>query len=258
MRTITAVALFSGLAVFAMTGCGPTYPREKIADSVLRIIEKEYKLTGSAKLVGETLYLDVKLPGLVTTEQKVLSEVLEKVQGAVLAVTRVALSSDARITYVVITVQDSSWKLSLRFIQRIEDVKALFYQRISRSDYEDRLVIEIETPAAGLSAAPLPSKEMEPREFLGRLVTSQINMLSRNNPFLSLILGNSQLEFSGYSDEELVIRISSYLSPQVLPFFQDIVSQKAARIIGKFPFWQPRKIRIIEPNDKTFVISVPR
>lgn len=241
----------------ALGGCKPTYPREKVTESILKIIEKEYAITGNAVLVGNTLYLDVRIPGMVTSDQKMLPKVLDKAQGAVLTVTRVALSSDADIRYVVITARDPSWKMRLRFIQRIEDVKGYLYQRISHGDYEDRLVVEIDNRPVE-SYALMPRKALETREFLGRLIVSQINMLSRSNPFLAVVLGNTQMEYRGYTDNELVVQVSNFLSPQVLPFFEEIVNEKSNKILSKIDLWQLKQIRVVDPSNTSRVIEIGR
>lgn len=255
LRTLLLL-LFCTLLI-PLAGCRPTYPREKVAESVLKIIEKEHAITGNAALVGDTLYLDVKIPGMVTAEQKTLPGVISKAQGAVLAVTRVALSSDADIRFVVITARDPSWKMQLRFIQRIEDVKGYLYQRISHGDYEDRLVVEIENRPYEINAL-MPQKALEPREFLGRLIVSQINMLSRSNPFLSVVLGSAQVRYEGYTDNELVVQVSSYLSPQVLPFFEEIVNEKCMKVLAKIDLWQPKQVRVIGPDNTSRIIAIGR
>ena len=85
--------LIAALILFSMVpmGCKATYNKSTIAESVQKLIKKEYNLDGRAKLEGETLYLEVNLEGLVSTEQKILADMLKKVQGAALVITRVSL-----------------------------------------------------------------------------------------------------------------------------------------------------------------------
>jgi len=249
------------LSLFAFSACAPSYPKEKITESVKSIIKKEYNLDGEAKLVGKTLFLDVKLPGLISTEAKTLTKVLDNVQGAVLAVTRVSLSSDADIEFLIVSAGDPSWKLNMRVIQRLEDVKGFLYQRISRSDYEDRLILEInsnekETGRPAKTIVPEDGNEMDMHEFIGRLIVSQINMLSRNNPFLSLLLGDSKLEYLGSKDEELMISLSNYLAPKTIPLFEEIISQKSSNIIKKFTEWKPQRIKILGDKGQNILINL--
>jgi hypothetical protein len=168
---IKVLCILLSLCFLGLTACKPSYPRDSVPQAVQKIIKKEYNLDGKATLSGETLYLEVRLNGLLTTDPKRLGGLMKKVQGAVIAVTRVSLSSDARIKYMVVSTRDSSWRLGLRIIQRVEDVKGYLYQRISRSDYEDRLILEIDSSTgtvSGLYGADGRSGDLKNQEFLGR------------------------------------------------------------------------------------------
>lgn len=256
----TKVFLFGICIMVMFQACNKvTYPKNKIAESVEALVKKEYNLDSKAKLIGGTLYLNVKLSGLTTTEQKALGEVFQKVQGAALAITRVALSSDAKIVFLVLTATDSSWKLNVRIIERMEDIKKYFYQRISRADYEERLIFEIETDENG-SVVPYffeQQKELNMKEFLGRLIVAQINMLSRSNPFLSTMLGNSQLKYDNFINDEIKIKLSNTLSPAALPLFEDIVKKQSIKIVKKYNEWQPKSIEIVGQNDQKILINIP-
>jgi hypothetical protein len=248
-----SLPLCLALAAFLCAGCGPTYPSNHITDAVRRVVKKEYHLDSTARLVGATLYLDVRLTGLTSTDPQALAEVLKKVQGAVLAITRVSLSSDAQIRYTVVTAKDPSWKLSMRIIQRLDDVKAFLYQKISHADYEERLVLEIN--GAGPAAE---SRELDVREFAGRLIVSQINMLGRTNPFLSAIVGNSQLEYIGMDGEELTMKLGMGLAPQAQPLFEDIVMRQSKKVAVKYSLGQLKRVRIITPDNSMISLDVQR
>jgi hypothetical protein len=238
-----------------LAGCTPSYPKAHIADSVQKVVKKEYGLDGKAQLSGDTLYLDVKLSGLTTTNTKDLTEVMQKVQGAVLAVTRVALSSDAKILYLVVSASDPAWKLNMRIVQRLQDVKEFLYQKISRNDYEDRLVLEIDTGEEGdMPLQPQLHRNIELGEFVGRLIVSQFNTLSRNNPFLSVLLDNSKLRYNRIEGEELVLDIAQSVSPKTLPIIEKMLSHEAKKIVKKYDGFSVKRIRIIDRNAQ--VISV--
>lgn len=263
MKLYTLSFLILSISFFSFSGCSPTYPKQNIAESVEKIVKKEYNLDGDAKLVGETLHLNIKLSGLTTTEPKVLNSILNKVQGAVFAVTRVSLSSDAKIKFLVVRAKDPSWKLTIRIIQRLEDVKGYLYQKISRSDYEDRYILEINGEENEIinkqNAAEYENiGDMNIKEFLGRLIVSQINMLGRSNPFLGILLGNSKLELYGFTDDELIIKVGDAISPKILPLFEEIFNSQAEKLVRKFSEWQPEKIKVIGQNNQTLFISKPQ
>ena len=242
-----------------LAGCKGSYTQSTVADSVQKLLKKEYNLDGRAKLEGETLFLEVNLEGLVSTEQKILTEILQKVQGASLVTTRVSLSSDAKINFMVLVVSEPTFKLHLRIIQKLDDIKAFLYQKISKADYEDRLVLEIE-PNEAAGSAPVKqagtSDEIGMKEFVGRLIISQVNMLSRSNPFLAVMLGNSQLKYIDFKEDELVAGLSNGISEPVRPFFENIVINQALKITKKYSGWGPKRIRLTDNNNQSILIDV--
>jgi hypothetical protein len=248
--------IISGLAL-SMTGCKATYPKEQITSSIEKIIAKDYQLKGKARLTGGTLYLEIELAGMISTEPKSLNALMDKVQDAFLTITRVALSSDAKIQYLAVIARDPSWKLNLRLVQRLEDIKGYFYQRISHSDYQDRLIMEIDTNPTVSQNIPMPAlsslPSIAPQEFLGRLIASQLNMLSRNNPFLAILLGNSQLRFDSFTKDSIFIKVEGELSEKSLPLFQELLTEKSKKTIEKLKIWQPQFIQVMGPDNRPII-----
>lgn len=253
LRTLLIISLV--IIPAALSGCKPSYPGKNVTESVLKIIEKEYGITGDASLNDQTLYLDIRIPGMVTAEQKALPNVIEKAQGAVLAVTRVALSSDADIRYVVITASDPSWAMSLRFIQRIEDVKGYLYQRISRGDYEERLIVEMDGKTAA-DPGITRRRPLDIREFIGRLIVSRINMLIRGNPFMAIALDNASIEYHGCSDNELAIKMSGILSSDAMPFLEQVIIEKSASTVSRMGTWRFTQVRVIQSDNTSRIIAI--
>jgi hypothetical protein len=250
---LTALILF--LAVFSFNGCKPSYPKEKITESLVKVLKKEYNIDSKVELKSTTLFLDVALTGLTATEVKALSDVLKTVQSAMLTITRIALSSDAKIDFMVVNVTDPAWKLDLKLVQRLEDVKSLLYQRISRSDYEGRFILEIEkNELSGANSADKAPVSME--EFLGRLIVSQVNMVNRSNPFLSILLNNSQLKYKSFDNHELVITISGNLGGKLLPFYKKLLVEKTKEIIKKYKLMNLKIIRIVNENKSSEIIDL--
>jgi hypothetical protein len=259
-KNLIILALISSCIVFP--ACKSSYSKDNIPASIEKIIKKEYNLEGHAKLAGDTVYLQVQLDGLVSTEEEALAEIYKKVQGASLAVTRVALSSDANIRILVILVSEPTYKLNLRIIERVEDIKAYLYMKISRNDYQERLILEIEKSddnIENIDSEIDENKSLDNKEFAGRLIVSQINMLSRSNPFLGAMIGNAQLKYISFDGEELVAGISNNISQPSMSFFTDIVNAQALKIRNKNICPGPKRVKIIDSdNNYTFVQVVQR
>lgn len=263
LRLLLAGAMLAGLCA-----CNrPTYPANRVAQSVEELIKKEYGMDGTARVAGQTLYLDIHLAGLATTDTKKLSAVMEHIQGAVLTVTRVALSTDAPITFLVVTGNDPAWQIGLRIVEHLQDVKDYFYQRISRSDYEGRMIFELEFGdeaqamfAEGVLLYPAGAgadSGMTMNEFAGRLIVSQFNTANRTNPFLSVVLNNTKLRYFAFKDRELIVKTANELKEGLKPLAQKILLEEAVKVIKKYNSFQLEQIRVIGEGAQATVISVP-
>jgi len=371
------IAVFTLMGILAFSGCKASYPKSSVTESIQDLIKKEYDINGRAKLTGDTLYLDVSLEGLVSPEQKVVTDILKKIQGASLVITRVSLSSDAKIKFMILVASEPTFNLHLRIIQKLDDVKAFLYQKISKADYEDRLVLEIEKnddvdgilnngpfpyrtdeidvesarqellnddkvsvlliqktcrtkEAVGsldesqlvaafnevldmpdlyklvdqdalqfdpnrsallkkiierLNGPPEPAdvrtvnrailfkiyphtlakthtnateenREIGMKEFVGRLIVSQVNMITRSNPFLAVTLGNVQLRYIDFTEDELTIGVSNGISKTVTPFFEVMISSQSLKISKKYAGWGPKKIRLMGNDNQSILMDV--
>ncbi|MCB4792307.1 MAG: hypothetical protein LHV68_10550 [Elusimicrobia bacterium] len=256
LKDIRIILSFIFALVFMFNGCKPSYPKGQIEESLSKVLKKEYNIDSKVVLKTNTLYLDINLLGLTSTEVKALSDVLKTVQNAMLTITRIALSSDAKVEYMVVNVKDPAWKLSLKLVQRMDDVKSLLYQRISRSDYEGRFILEI-NKSDNFEAGELEKNPLSMNEFIGRLIVSQVNMVNRTNPFLSVLLNNSQLYYKGFDNNELIIGISGYLGDKTLPFFKSMLVDKTKEIIKKYKIMDLKTIKIVtDSNQQTDVIDL--
>lgn len=259
----TKLITFLICSVF-LVACSPSYPKKNLTTSLPLLLKKEYKLNSTAKFVGRTLYLDVGLSGLTSTDSKALTEVLKKVQGAMISITRVALSSDAKIDYMVVNAGDVSWSLNIRLIQRLVDVKGLLYQRISRSDYEGRLVLEIETKEKKSGTDTYEPSVLEEKhdirieEFMGRLIVSQINMASRTNPFLAVLLNSVQLKYDKWTPDVLYVNATIKPGTAAYPLFEDIVKKESRMVLNKYKEWVPVEIKITAKDGSVFAIPIPQ
>jgi hypothetical protein len=134
--------------------------------------------------------------------------------------------------------------------------------KISRADYQERLILEIEKNDANtdnLDGEIEKNKGLDNREFAGRLIVSQINMLSRSNPFLGAMIGNAQMKYISFDGEELVVSLSNNIPQPAMSFFIDMVNTQALKIKNKNICDGPKRIKIIDTaGNFTFVQIVQR
>lgn len=267
--------ILAGVLCAGLGACGrPSYPAHRVEQASRELLKKEYGLDGAARLVGGTLYLDVRLPGLTTTDTKKLEATVEKIQGAVMTVTRIALSSDAPIRFIVVTGSDPSWQIGVRIVGYLQDVKDYFYQRISRGDYTERTIFDLEfglaaqalDPAGGGASVSVSSAsagavsaraDLTLDEFAGQLIVSQFNMANRGNPFLSVVLENTKLKFIALRDRELVVQAARGIAADVQPLVEKILREQAVKIAGKYASVHIRQIRVVADGAQPVIVDVP-
>ncbi|MGQ0644839.1 MAG: hypothetical protein ACT4O3_05045, partial [Elusimicrobiota bacterium] len=176
------------LALFA-GGCSlqkPSYTKEKLAEAVLELCRKEYGLEATARFTGKTLHVACDLEGLVGDDLNLKEQTLNKLEGAMLSSTRVALSTDADVNFLILRVRDPRLGVNVTLLRYLPDIKSLIYMRISRSDFEDRLVMETET-----SLNPEPPEawtDIPMTEFWARLIASRLQRQFSGNPIVSAFL----------------------------------------------------------------------
>jgi len=242
------------ILILSLASCTkPSYPKEKLAQSVESIVNRECKLESHAALVGKTFYLKVSLPGLVSSETNIKKEVLEKLQKVHLAITRVSLSSDAKIEYLVTIVELPGWETHFSITQRLDDLKWYFYQKISRGDFEDRIIYDI-----GLKDAAETEifRDINLREFVARLIVSKFNWLTVSNPFVSAAVG-ARLKIDSLSGNRLVLKTDAEsLSDMSIEFMRATIMEWGAKIARKYRFFEFSEISIINNRGRQ-VISIP-
>jgi len=238
MRTGLAPVIVLFCVVLAVSGCGPTYPKADITTAVEKMLLNEHKLVGTARLVGKTLYLDMQLPELAGLKSEIPKAAMSKLEGAVISVTRVSLSSDADIDYMSINAHVPAFNLTVHMLQRLDDVKGFLYQRISKSDYEERTILDI-FPQKNVS--PL-YEDMSLERFVSLLIVSQTNMLTRVNPFVGAALNNVKLSLDGVADSTLFVSVPDRLTPDVFGMWRQILVERAIKVAVKYKKFWPEKI----------------
>lgn len=245
---------FSFMTLFFIS-CTPTYPKEELIDDIKELVEKESGGQCDVHIFDDTVYLDMQMQGLISSDSKIVNKAVRSLQNAVFAVTRVALSSDADIKIMVISAHDPEYNVALRMLQNIDDVKSYFYQRISRGDYEQRQLLEIEGPDTARDSI-LNRHHITEEEYVGRLIVSQVNVLSRTNPFLGALISSLNLRY-GYIDGGSIYFICNGISKTgTETTLKDMISEQIVKNLQKYEL-SSIKSAIILTSSGTVVFDIP-
>ncbi len=254
MKNKTLIFLF--LAVIALSSCGgASYPKENITQLLEELVMKESGEASKASIVGKTLYLDVELAGLASQEQSEAMEAVRKMQSAAFAVTRVILSSDSDIKYMVLNVYDPGKNIAFRLFQSIDDIKSYMYMRISRSDYESRNVFEIEGPGSAQQAVD-NKYDLSLEEYVARMISANVSMASRSNPFMGALMSALNLKYKAVEDGTLIFSSAMPLDDKTAELLKNILAEETKKYSGKYGI-SFKSVKIVNRQDNgTFEFPV--
>ena len=202
IKFFIAVAVLCSL--FVLNACGVTYPKETLIESLEALVLKESGVEAKVFLAGQTLYLDLELDDLVSKEQQKVYDATMKMQSGLSSITRVVLSSDAEVKYMAVNAFDSKKNILLRAVMGIEDVKNYFYQRISHDDYMSRSIFEFESSASAAQSVD-DKHDISVNEFVGRMILSQMNVISRKDTQIGTLIYMLQLKYEDVDSEKNLI-----------------------------------------------------
>ncbi len=235
--------------------CAPTYPKENLIENVEQLVLKETGRTCKVYKFESTIFLDMEMDDLTSTNNEIINKAIKALQNAVFAITRVSLSSDADIKIMVISAFDPNYQVLLRMYQNIDDVKSYFYQRISRGDYEQRQLIEFEGPDTAKETI-LDKHYISQEEYVARLIVSQINMSARTNPFLSVAISVLSLRYDSFNDGCIYISSKMTNSASVEKLLSKIVEEKLNEYIKKYKLFSIKSaIILLDNRDVAFEVT---
>ena len=136
-----------GLLLVTLSGCGPTYPKEKIPEAIVDLCNKEYKVIVDTKVSGSTVVVYLPIEDLFDSVLNLSSAASKKINDVILSVSRVTLSTDAKFDFYVVIAQDPKTpEVEIVYIRYVDDVKRFFLGAISRDEYIRRALIVLRTP----------------------------------------------------------------------------------------------------------------
>jgi len=140
------------LVSVVMSSCTPTYSRETMVEGVKNLCKKEYGVDVEVKLEGSTLGVRIPLEGLFDTETLQISpSAFGKIDGVMLSVSRVAISSGEAIAfYTVITYDKAVPGAEVTMTRYVSDLRRYIFGDISRGEFAKRMVFDVRFNPQGI------------------------------------------------------------------------------------------------------------
>lgn len=127
----------------ALSGCGPTYPKESLKESIIKVCKKEYSLDVKVEVIGKTVAIYCALQDLWDFTFAMTKKASEELNDVILTVSRVTLSTDAGVEFYVVIAHDMRLpEIQIIIVKRVEDVKRFMLNDISRGEFSKRMLID--------------------------------------------------------------------------------------------------------------------
>jgi len=144
MHKLTAYLLMIAVVVSFSAGCGPTYPKERLEESIVKLCKDEYHIDVKVKTAGKTVAIYMPLDNLMDFTFSLTPEATEKLNDVIMSVMRVVLSTDADYEFYCIIAHDVRIpEIQVIIIKCINDVKRVFLGDISRGEFGKRMIIDM-------------------------------------------------------------------------------------------------------------------
>lgn len=163
MRRFAALIL-----VFVMlSGCAPTYPKERVKESIIQLCKKEYGLDVKVVTKGKTIAIYLPMHDLIDFNFSVTPSAWDKLNNVILSATRVALSTDAKYDfYCIITNDIRIPEIQIIIIKYIDDAKRVWLGDISRGEFGKRIVFD-------RRLSPQSQKERSIKDVLSKMAVDK-------------------------------------------------------------------------------------
>lgn len=141
---VAGLCLFIAVLTASLAGCGPTYPKEKLKESIIRLCKNEYKVDVKVRTVGKTVAIYMPLEDLMDFTFALTPDATEKLNNVIMSVTRVVLSTDAKYDFYCIIAHDIRIpEIQVIIIKYVDDVKRVFLGDISRGEFGKRMIVDM-------------------------------------------------------------------------------------------------------------------
>lgn len=158
------------LLLLAIPACDkPTYSKERIKESLIKLCKDEYALDVSVRITGSTLGVLIPIDGLIDSDLKLNKKAGEKIEDVALSMHRVTMSADSPPqTYSLVARDTKSIGAEFVLTGYVYDVVRVRLLDISRDEYHKRIIRDFRFN-------PCVAGEEKIRELF--------NALNENSPF---------------------------------------------------------------------------
>ncbi|MDR3048447.1 MAG: hypothetical protein LBV16_01180 [Elusimicrobiota bacterium] len=248
MKSLKIVCFIIVFGIIFNSCGGTSYHKEKLTEELQSLVKKELKMNSQAFIVGNTIYLDIELSGI-AKKQDEMKYSFELINEAFSIMTRVVLSSDSDVKFAVVNAYPKDKSIVFRIIENIDDVKNYYYLRISKNDFTNRSIIEIDGPQNAKFSIE-DRHDISIDEFAGRLIASYIMSDIRSNPLFAAAVSNINLRFLQVENKTLYLSANTDIISEAREVLKLSLRQEASNFLKKYETADIRLIKVIGNGKK--------
>lgn len=185
-RAAAAVFLLLAGMAAALPGCSsePTFPGDKMPESVEKIAQDVYKMDVTGDVNGTTLGVLWTGESLLDEAGKGISKQINEVIGNLSsAVSRVSLSTDRPVDFIVVAVRGKKEQMELRVVRRVDDIRRAQAEALPVEESMNRTLFQqlpYETEKAATEPFDTGSWTLE--DFIAKQILQRVRMAKPADP----------------------------------------------------------------------------
>ncbi|MEA3369152.1 MAG: hypothetical protein U9Q24_02205 [Candidatus Ratteibacteria bacterium] len=230
---------------FLISACGPTYPREKVIESIIKISREKYGVEVKAKQINKTIC--VLVPGedffgideggrlaFNPEKEKKLNELL-------FSIPRILFNSDIEVDFYLIKVLEENKGIELRFIGYVDDIKHAIIGSFSPGDLRMRRVLEV----TRYSKSDITEREkFEEAKWADFLIKQIQNRVTAKFPGKIDLAGNKE------GEKFVFVLVSRETTQKII----DYTCQTIARVMEAYKFKDFESVSLLELNSGKIIV----
>ncbi len=222
-----------------ISACSPTYPREKVIESIIKISREKYEVEVEAKQINKTIC--VLVPGedfFGIDEGGRLAfnpEKEKKLNKLLFSIPRILFNSDIEVDFYLIKVIEENKEIELRIIGYVDDIKHAIIGSFPPGDLQLRRVFEV-TRYSKTDGAE--RKKFEEAKWADFLIKQIRNRVMAKFPAKIDLAGNKE------GEKFVFVLVSKENNQKII----DYTCQTIARVMETYKFEDFESVSLLELN----------
>lgn len=236
-----------------VSGCAPSYPKGKFAESLVDICKKTYNIDVQVKIIGRNLVVFIPLTGLFNANLDILPEAVNKIESVILSTSRTLFSTDAEVDfYTIIAADVQATAAEVILVRCMDDVYKFMHGWIGRDEYRKRILWQVNFNTELIKDTPFnfDVDEMTMPSFLAEQISQRIN-LKLNSSIVNKAKVSGQ-----YSEEKelFIFSLSTQDNVRFNKIYMPIILNLAEHILELYKFNRFNQVIVKNELLRNFVV----